>query len=114
MEHINDVFDLIEEVDALARHQIEQMERMRPEDLGLDNRAAWRLWVDSTCIAVKLDNDRTMQYYGGFEYVPEDNRKVIGEFVFYLIEGDEGNCSRIEGCIESAREALEKEGKSLR
>ena len=114
MDDIHDVFDLIEAANNLAEQQISQMEKIRPAIASIDDRAARYLWIDSTCIACKADSDRTVQYYAGFEYVAEDCRKVIGEYVFYLIEGDEGVCSRIEEHIERAKDNLRDQGISIR
>jgi hypothetical protein len=63
-------------------------EEVLPEDLGLDRRAAYRLWVTDEVIAVTKNCDRSLQYYGGFEYVDKDYRKEIGEWVFYSAEDD--------------------------
>jgi hypothetical protein len=64
--------------------------------VGLDPRAAYRLWVTIDAIIVKRSEDRTMQYYGGFEYVDKSHRQEIGDYVFYLSDGDD----RVGDCIE--------------
>jgi hypothetical protein len=109
MDHIHDVHDLIEEVNTLARARIGAMQQIRPTLASIDERAARYIWVDSTCIAYHIDSDRTMQYYGGFEYVPSDNRVVIGEYVFYLREAEDV-CERIVDHIERAEDNLRDQG----
>lgn len=64
--------------------------------LGLDTRAAYVLYVSDEAIAVDKSNDRTLQYYGGFEYVEKDYRVEAGDYVFYLAEDD-----RVQNHIDS-------------
>ena len=66
------------------------------EDVGLDPRAAYRLWVTIDAIIVPRFYDSGLQYYGGFEYVDKSHRQEIGDYVFYL--GDEDD--RVGDCIE--------------
>lgn len=57
--------------------------------LGLDRRASWNdLAVTRDWIAVPLDQDRTMQYYGGFEYIDPEHRTVFADWVFYSTESE--------------------------
>ncbi len=61
-------------------------------------RAANRLWIGSDFIAVRKHDDRSLQYYGGFEYVDKEHRTECGEYVFYSTEDD-----RVQGhheCFE--------------
>lgn len=68
---------------------IDEMREVKPKELGLDERAAWRLYVDEEFIAVKNDSDlRTLRYYGGFEYVHESYVQNIGEYVFFHAEDE--------------------------
>ena len=61
----------------------------RASDLGLDTRAFWgEAFVTVDCIAVRLDQDRSLQYYGGFEYVNKEYRVCAGDWVFYMAEDD--------------------------
>lgn len=56
-------------------------------ELGFDPRAFWgAAYVTPEVLAVRLDSDRTLQYYGGFEYVRKEYRVGMGEWVFYLAE----------------------------
>jgi hypothetical protein len=64
--------------------------------LGLDPRALHRGWVVDDMIVVRSDADRSLQYYGGFEYVDSAARKTIGDFVFYDRNEDE----RVDGALE--------------
>lgn len=80
------LMNLLDEVNDLVQAQIDRMEEVLPEDLGLDRRAGYRLYVDSTTIAISKQDDRSLQYYGGFEYVDKDARHELGDWVFYTDE----------------------------
>lgn len=58
------------------------------EKMGLDTRArAWCMWVSRDGIAVK-GSTRSLDYYGGFEYVDSDAITKIGDITFYSIDDD--------------------------
>ena len=81
-------FEFLDTIDDRVTAYVAKMTEVIGEDLGLDSRAAYRLYVDETCIAVDKRNDRTLQYYGGFEYVDKDFRREMGNWVFYSAEDD--------------------------
>jgi hypothetical protein len=82
------VFDLIEDVESKTRRFVnDNMDLVPASDLGLDLRCG-RLFVNDDGIAVSKDSDRSLQYYGGFEYVDKDYRHELGEFVFYSVDDD--------------------------
>lgn len=79
--------DLIEHIDYTVDQFIkDELTLVSADDIGLDTRAVSRLYVNRDCIAVHSYNDRTLQYYGGFEYVDKEYRKELGEYVIYLAE----------------------------
>lgn len=80
--------DLFFEMNELVDRYMKGAKEVLPEDLGLDRRAAYRLFVTEEVIAVIKSNDRSLQYYGGFEYVDKDYRIEIGGWVFYSAEDD--------------------------
>jgi hypothetical protein len=90
--------DIIERVNELAEELIEDAKLLSAEQFGLDDRCG-NLYMGEDFIAVPLHRDRTLQYYGGFEYVDHSSRQVIGEFVFYSTDDD-----RVEGAMDKARE----------
>ena len=81
-------FDFLDSIDDRITAHVAKFQEFTGEDLGLDSRAAYRVYVDAdhTCIAVDKRNDRTLQYYGGFEYVDKDFRREMGNWVFYSAE----------------------------
>jgi len=81
----NELFDIGRQVTALVT---EQMTEVTAEEVGLDRRAAYRLYVSEDTIAVSKDADRTLQYYGGFEYVDKEYRQEMGDWVFYFADDE--------------------------
>ena len=83
-------FDFLDSIDDRITTHVGKFDEFTAKDLGLDSRAAYILYVDEdhTCIAVDKRNDRTLQYYGGFEYVDKDFRREMGNWVFYFAEDD--------------------------
>lgn len=94
-----DFEDLLDSVDRLVRDFMDKATEVTAEDLGLDRRAAYRLFITDEVIAVPKGADRVLQYYGGFEYVDKEYRKELGDWVFYSAEDDRvyGHLSRYEG-----------------
>lgn len=80
-------------VDDFIEHN--EMEETNSGTCGLDPRAAHRMFIGREGIIVSKAHDRTLQYYGGFEYVDGDYRHEIGAYVLYMIDA-----SRVQECIE--------------
>lgn len=97
---------LLDEATELAQDQIDNANVVRPEALGLDRRSADTLYADDagTWIAVALHNDRTLQYYGGFEYVDVGYRMQVGSYVFYSAEDE-----RVAGCLRTLAGDIDEE-----
>lgn len=88
--------DILESVNELAAELIEDAKLLPASDFGLDERCG-KLYMGKDFIAVPVGRDRTLQYYGGFEYVDLDSRHVIGDFVFYHQDDD-----RVDEAMEEA------------
>ena len=86
-------------VDAMngkvERYVIDEMERTTPEEVGLDRRSADCLYITKDGVAVDKHSDRSLQYYGGFEYVDKFCRVEMGDYVFYTAESN-----RVYECID--------------
>ena len=77
----------------LTEEALKGCTRVSARDLGLDDRAADSIYVcmeepesvheAGDYIMVSKADDRTMQYYGGFEYVGKDCRTELGDYVLY-------------------------------
>jgi hypothetical protein len=90
-----DLFELIDEVTEITDNYVGQMWQVPANQLGLDQRCG-KLFANADCIAVYKGNDRTLQYYGGFEYVNLDFRYEMGDYVFYSAEDN-----RVRGHLET-------------
>ena len=90
------VHDLVVEVEEKVEGIILSFTEVRPEELGLDTRCAYKLYINEDYIACRDSDKRNLNYYGGFEYV--DSRCVfsLGNFHFYSIED-----SRVSGHLDT-------------
>ena len=76
--------ELISEINSKVEGLIdEEFREVTPKEVGLDTRAGYRLFINEDFIAVSRGNRRTLDYYGGFEYVDEEHITVLGDMVFY-------------------------------
>ena len=89
---------LEQRIDEIVGDYIRDSEAVRvsAEDCGLDPRSgyvfiSWR----ERWIAVEAYSVRSIEYYGGFEYINQENKTTLGNYVFY----DDG-ASRVEECID--------------
>jgi hypothetical protein len=99
-------FDFLEDINDKIHRYVGKMDEFQAEDLGLDRRAAYRLHVDKdrTCIVATKGEDRSLQYYGGFEYVDKEYRQEMGDWVFYFADDD-----RVQRHLDRLNEELEDE-----
>jgi hypothetical protein len=82
--------DFIEDINEQVTEFVHKnFNEVSSESLGLDPRAGRRLWINETGIAVK-GGTRNLDYYGGFEYVDQSDRRSLGDWTFYMIEEDGG------------------------
>ena len=88
MQNIN---DLREEIESRVEEIIDFYTEVQPEDLGLDRRAAYRLYVNEDYIAVQNRDRRTLDYYGGFEYVDSESVFTLGNYTFYSRDDERVN-----------------------
>jgi hypothetical protein len=89
------VLDLVYDLDEQVRKAVQGLPCVRAEELGLDRRSAYSVWVDEDALIVRKDEDRTLQYYGGFEYVEKEARTECGNYVIYTNDSD-----RVSDCLE--------------
>ena len=96
------LYELLDKTQDLGERAISAMTQVKPKDLGLDDRAGYRLFVSEEGIAVSNSNRRSLDYYGGFEYVDEEYVFSVGDYTFYLAEDDrvQGHLERWEGSNE--------------
>ena len=87
-ERINDIVkDYINDSEAVI---------VSAEEVGLDRRAGYVIvsWKERW-IAVQTHATRSIEYYGGFEYIDHENKTVLGGYTFY----DDGS-DRVDECID--------------
>ena len=98
--------NFIEDIsDKVTDHVNENFEKVSAESLGLDRRAAYDgVFVSDEAICIHTNGRRNLDYYGGFEYVDGENTKVVGDWVFYLVE-----CERVRGHLARKFDHLEIE-----
>lgn len=101
---MSQVLNLVYDLDDQIRNTVASLPCVRAEDLGLDRRAAYTVWVDEDALIVRKNEDRTLQYYGGFEYVDKDARIECGDYVIYSNDD-----SRVADCLEQYYEAQEED-----
>ena len=87
MRDFNSMMDLLDEVQDCVERQVQGMRRVRASELGLDDRCG-RAYVDEDCIVVDDANARSFNYYGGFEYINEEDVRKVGDYVVYLATAD--------------------------
>lgn len=97
----NSINELMDELDFVVERLVNQdMEEVSATTLGLDQRAGYNLFVNEDWIACPKRDSRSLNYYGGFEYVDKDCVKEIGDWVFYSAED-----SRVRDHIENWTES---------
>ena len=73
----------------------EKFRLVKPAEVGLDSRVAYEIFINEDYIAVGKGNRRTLDYYGGFEYVDEEHVTVLGNYVFYSSDDE-----RVQGHLD--------------
>jgi hypothetical protein len=103
MNDFNNLLDLIDEVQDMVERQVQGMRRVSATELGLDLRCG-RAYVDDNMeyIVVDSGNARSYNYYGGFEYIDDEDKRTLGDYVVYLNTSD-----RVRDALECL---MEKDG----
>ena len=89
MAHYIDIDILQNDINNMVEDFMSDTMLIEPEAVGLDRRVG-TIFVtpDKSCIIAPLHNQACIEYYGGFEYVDREAKKVIGNYVFYLATDD--------------------------
>jgi hypothetical protein len=96
-EHIEimDTNDMLEHINDVVTQFIQaKFKEATASQLNLDTRCGSTFYVNDEYIVIPLSQKRTLDYYGGFEYVDQSYVKTLGDWVFYN-NGDD----RVEGHI---------------
>ena len=88
--------ELLSEMNSKVEGLIdEEFREVTPKEIGLDSRAGYRFFINEDYIAVSRGNRRSLDYYGGFEYVDEEHITVLGDMVFYSSDDE-----RVQGHLD--------------
>jgi hypothetical protein len=80
---MNTISNFIKNTDETTAKLIESLLEVLPEDIGLDRRCAYRLYIcEDGLVAHKVD-DKNLQYYGGFEYIDKEFNDYIKSYYKY-------------------------------
>jgi hypothetical protein len=101
MQDFTNILDLADEVQDMVERHVAGMRRVNATELGLDIRCG-RAYVDEDCIVVDAGNARSYNYYGGFEYIDDEDKRMLGDYVIYLNTND-----RVSDALECL---MEKDG----
>jgi hypothetical protein len=105
------ITDIIYDAEQAIEDYLANLTEVSGKDLGLDPRALHQGWADNEAIIVSKSSDRSLQYYGGFEYVDTEARTVIGDYVIYTCGNDESG--RVESSMECWKETVAEKKRML-
>jgi len=97
-----DTLEMIDEIQYQVERHVQGLRRVSAVELGLDIRCG-RAYVGENmdCIVVEGDG-HSFNYYGGFEYIADEDKRVLGDYVFYLDTSE-----RVRDALEAL---MEKDG----
>ena len=100
MREFTNMMDLADEVQDMVERQVAGMQRVAASDLGLDQRCGFA-YVDEAmeCIVVDDARARSFNYYGGFEYISDEDKRTLGDYVIYF-----NTCDRVSDALERLME----------
>ncbi len=101
MREFSNILDLVDEVQDLVERQVAGMRRVSATELGLDQRCGFA-YVDEDMQAIVVDDARarSFNYYGGFEYIADEDKRTLGDYVVYLDTSD-----RVRDALECLMES---------
>jgi len=104
MNDIDNLQDYLDEVNYNVEAYINKNFCHVPaSDINLDVRVG-RVWVhpDERMVAVERGHSQRMiEYYGGFEYIEDEFKMTIGNWVIYKSENEDGDiCYRVDELFE--------------
>ena len=80
-----DTLEMLDEIQYQVERHVQGLRRVSASEMGLDVRCG-RAYVGENhdCIVVDSGNERSYNYYGGFEYIDSEDVRKIGDYVIYL------------------------------
>ena len=97
------MWELEQQVEELVNSYIEESEAVcvNADQAGLDYRCGM-VYISVADDFVAVSGNRSIDYYGGFEYIDSDYKTVIGNMTFYS-----GEHSRVRDCIDYYKQNTE-------
>ena len=97
------ILDVMDEITYGVERYVAGMERVSADKLGLDIRCG-SVYIDRAERVIVSGNARSLDYYGGFEYIKEgEGRTTIGDYVIY------NGANRVEDCFDCLEEEVDAE-----
>ena len=102
---MSDIMSIIEEALSSIEQEVDSLPHVNASKIGLDVRAGM-VWVDTEAelIIASGSNIRSLEYYGGFEYVDGEYTTEIGRFKIYSAEHD-----RVRDAIDHYEESKDSD-----
>lgn len=101
------MYNLLNEIDQKLEIEFSGSDytRAEPKAFGLDQRAFGEAITDGfDYIIIKKSDDKSLRYYGGFEYVNDFARQEYGNWIIYSSES-----TRVYDALETYRELQNEE-----
>jgi hypothetical protein len=100
MREFTNIMDLADEVQDMVERQVQGMRRVSATELGLDQRCGFA-YVDEDMEAIVVDDARarSFNYYGGFEYINDEDKRQLGDYTIYFSTSD-----RVRDALENLME----------
>ena len=101
------MWELQEKIEQMVDQYFEDScaARVSTEKVGLDSRAGYVfVSTEEGWIAAVAGNVRCLEYYGGFEYIGEEHKVIVGQITFYSSDH-----SRVSDAIEHYEEQQQQE-----
>ena len=98
-----DTLSLVDEIQYTVERHVNGLRRVSASELGLDVRCGSAYVGENLdCIIVDSGNVRSFNYYGGFEYIDDEDKTCLGDYTVFL-----DTCDRVRGALENI---MEKDG----
>ena len=99
------MWELQEQIECMVDQYFEDAsaQRVSAEAVGLDHRAGY-VFISTEEGWIASRNTRSLDYYGGFEYISEEHKVIVGEITFYSSDH-----SRVADAIEYYNDEQQRE-----